>query len=182
MFPFAPSSFAERRRGDWQGQLLADLRSAVRADAGWASRLAQFGTSAEANSVHVAILVEPYLRLLLDGRKTVESRFSNYRRPPYEQVRAGDVLALKQSGGPVVGVCEIAEAWFYRLTPDAVPRLQSRFAAALCAETTAFWRQAAARNYASFLRVKNVLSLRPIPCAKRDRSAWVVLRSPAAKR
>ena len=37
-------------------------------------------------SVHLAILLEPYLQYILDGTKTVESRFSKNRIAPYKMV------------------------------------------------------------------------------------------------
>ena len=47
-------------------------------------------------SVHLAILLEPYLQYILDGTKTVESRFSKNRIAPYNMVEPGDVVLLKK--------------------------------------------------------------------------------------
>src|ERR1700686_1163065 len=68
--------------------------------------------------IHLAVLVEPYLSLILDGKKTIESRFSTNRHAPFEQVQRGDVLILKRSSGPVEGLCTVSDAWFYQLNPD----------------------------------------------------------------
>ena len=43
--------------------------------------------------LHVAVFVEPYLTFVLDGRKTVESRFGVYRNPPYQSIREGDIYS-----------------------------------------------------------------------------------------
>jgi len=64
--------------------------------------------------IHLAVLVEPYLSLILDGKKTIESRFSINRHAPFEQVQRGDVLILKRSSGPIEGLCTVSDAWFYR--------------------------------------------------------------------
>jgi ASC-1-like (ASCH) protein len=50
------------------------------------------------------VFIEPYLQFILDGQKTVESRFSANRSAPYQQVGKGDVVLLKRTGGPVMGV------------------------------------------------------------------------------
>src|SRR5882757_5711201 len=60
------------------------------------------------NGIHLAVFVEPYLSFVLEGKKTVESRFSVNRHAPYEQVRSGDLIVLKKSSGPICGVCRVS--------------------------------------------------------------------------
>ena len=52
---------------------------------------------------HLVILKKPYLEAILSGRKTIESRFTKTKRPPFGQIEAGDRLFLKLSSGPVCG-------------------------------------------------------------------------------
>jgi hypothetical protein len=40
-------------------------------------------------------MVEPYLGYILEGKKTIESRFSKPLIPPYRRVALGDVVLLK---------------------------------------------------------------------------------------
>jgi ASC-1-like (ASCH) protein len=61
-------------------------------------------TGLGSNSLHLAILNEPYLEYILQGKKTIESRFSLTRVPPYKQVSKGDIVFLKQYGDPIVGL------------------------------------------------------------------------------
>ncbi len=51
---------------------------------------------------HLAIFVEPYLGLLLEGKKTIESRWSRHGIAPYGRIAKGDLVYVKKSGGPVV--------------------------------------------------------------------------------
>jgi dephospho-CoA kinase len=126
--------------------------------------------------VHLAVFVEPFLEYVLSGRKTVESRFSAVRFPPYRRVSRGDLVLLKASGGPVVGVCEVGAAWFYRLEPDSWKTIRREFAAALCAENPEFWRMRAQAEFATLMYVARVKRLPPVPWPKRDRRGWVVVR------
>ena len=53
------------------------VRLAISADPFWAERLSGLtGVAAVESSVHLAVCVEPFLGYILDGSKTVESRFS----------------------------------------------------------------------------------------------------------
>ncbi len=99
-------------------------------------------------SLHLAVLVEPYLRFILGGRKTIESRFSVRPTPPYGRVDSGDVVLLKESGGPIVGAFTALSAWDYRLDPDSWAHLRREFAVALCAQD-GFWEERAAAEYAT---------------------------------
>lgn len=128
-------------------------------------------------SVHLAVCVEPFLDLILSGTKTVESRFSAVRFPPYGCVSRGDLVLLKQSGGPVVGVCEIGAAWFYHLDKDSWKTIRREFARALCAQDPDFWRDRASAEFATLMYVSRAKRLTPVNWPKRDRRGWVVVRS-----
>jgi len=50
---------------------------------------------------HIAIMHDGPLDALLDGRKTIESRWSVRRSAPYGRVHSGDTIYFKRSGGLV---------------------------------------------------------------------------------
>jgi hypothetical protein len=129
-----------------------------------------------ARNVHLAIFVEKFLRFLLAGQKTVESRFSIHRHPPFGRVRQGDIVLIKESGGPVVAIAEVSEVWYYEMDADARDVIRARFGKQLCVEPE-FWESKAASCYATLMQFSRVEPLPPIPCSKRDRRGWVVLRS-----
>lgn len=131
-------------------------------------------------SVHLAVFVEPYLDFVLSGKKTVESRFSMVRFPPYGRVARGDLVLLKESGGPVVGVCEIGAAWFYKLDQDSWKTIRHEFSRALCAEDPSFWRNRKSAEFATLMYVARAKRIPPVDWPKRDRRGWVVVRSAIA--
>lgn len=159
--------------------LLTDLSAAVQGDAFWEPYLTRLAEQSVA--LHLAIFVEPYLQYVLDGQKTVESRFATRRFAPYQQVSAGDVLLLKASSGPIVGICEVAQAWFYHLDAESWQFIQRHFTEALCAQDPAFWTDRAHATFATLMRVRHVRRTPRIPYQKRDRRGWVVLRPAAAQ-
>jgi cytidylate kinase len=132
--------------------------------------------SANTPSLHLAVFVEPFLGYILSGKKTVESRFSSVRFPPYGRVSRGDFVLLKASGGPVVGIAEVGAAWFYRLDAESWRTIRRDFAAAICAEDPAFWKSREKAEFATLMYVTRTKRLQPILWPKRDRRGWVVLR------
>jgi hypothetical protein len=154
--------------------LLSHLKASS-AQAGWRDMLDPFDSlGAPDVSLHLAVLVEPYLSFILDGQKTVESRFSIRSIPPYGRVSAGDVVLLKISGGPIVGAFTAAAVWSYELDPASWSELRRDFTDALCAQA-GFWEQRSRAVFATLVRVADVRRLSPLSVPKRDRRAWVVL-------
>lgn len=124
---------------------------------------------------HIAVMREPYLSYVLSGKKTVESRFLQHRRPPYQRVNRGDVLLFKAQSGPIVGTALVGSASHYAIDPDVWRFIQGRFSSALCADEQ-FWEERQNAKYCSLIRVRCTTRIDPILIDKRDRRGWVVLQ------
>src|SRR3569833_1544843 len=115
----------------WTASLLARMDAVLsetqrsRADRALAAAFGKRGT-------HLAVFVEPFLSFLLEGRKTVESRFSVNRCAPYRSVNAGDLVIIKMSGGPIVAIAEVSKVWFYELDEKGLAVIRTRFGRQLC--------------------------------------------------
>lgn len=129
-----------------------------------------------AGQFHLAVFVEPFLSYILDGRKTVESRFSVTRMPPYGRVTSGDLLLLKRSGGPVVGMCRVTQCWTYSLTGSVSEEIRRKFGKAICA-SAAFWNSKRGARYVTLMAIDSTTPLDPVYVYKRDPRAWVVVEN-----
>jgi hypothetical protein len=156
--------------------LLAQVRARVVGDSFWEPYLAQATAGLLPCGLHLGVFVEPFLQYVLDGLKTVESRFSAHRCAPYRQVQAGDVLLLKRSGGGIVGLAQITYTWFYHLDPTSWQTIRTDFTQALCAQDPQFWQDRIHTSFATLMRIQHVCPFAPIPFSKRDRRGWVVLQ------
>ena len=127
-------------------------------------------------SAHVGIFVEPFLTYILEGTKTIESRFSMNECDPYGVVKSGDVVLLKQAAGPVVGLCRVRTVWSYQVDPETLMDLKETFGEAMCANNSEFWVARADAAYATLMQIDNVSALAPFDIEKRDQRGWVVLK------
>jgi hypothetical protein len=173
------------RSSSWQEQSLAAVSSAARSNAFWREYLLDERVSVSRQgapfAVHLAVFNQPYLDLLLEGRKTVESRFSAVRCAPYQRVATGDVLLLKPAGGPIVGLCLVQHVWFYTLDRSSWHDVRRTFARELCAQDTEFWQARTHAQFATLMRVTKPTTIQAVECEKRDRRGWVVLREAPAQ-
>jgi hypothetical protein len=162
--------------------VLATLSEAAARDCGWSQVLRDFALGeVSTGALHLAVFVEPYLAYVLDGRKTVESRFSAHRVPPFGQLQRGDVLLLKRAGGPIVGICRVGGVWFYRLEPNSWSEIRDRFGRQLCVDNDEFWQDRSHASYATLMQLEDVRALDPVEIHKRDRRGWVVLTQRAGQ-
>jgi hypothetical protein len=126
--------------------------------------------------IHLAVLIEPFLGYILQGRKTVESRFSKHCIAPYQRIEKGDLVLLKAAAGPVVGYFTAAWIQCSELDEGSLADVQTRYAQAICADEE-FWRSRAGKRYVTLVGVEEPRALPPIKVAKSDRRGWIVLRS-----
>jgi hypothetical protein len=145
-------------------------------DDAWTDRLQR------ARRLHIAVVHEPYLELLLNGQKTVESRFSRRRIAPWEVAGTDDIVLLKRNAGPVVGVFAIESTNFIERPGDGWGSVRRVYETKLCATDTAFWHHRAESRYASLLGVGDVRPIPPLRLRKRDRRGWVTVNAPPSWR
>lgn len=161
-------TICERRK------ILERLLNCVPTRSAWHCRLLDQIEAEEISvGVHLAIFVEPYLTAVLEGKKTIESRFATTRRPPYNCVDADDYILLKRSGGPVIGLALAKATHFYQLSPTVLTEMRRRFSRQLFAQDDLFWSQRAAKHYATLIELDEAAAIDPLSIDKRDRQGWV---------
>ena len=131
---------------------------------------------------HLAILTQPWLDLILEGKKTIESRFTKIRCAPYGKIDTGDVVYLKESGGPVKGQFTVCEVETYTdLTSEMRHEINRRYHRHIFVDPLfqGFWEKWYASKYATLIHVDNVIAYQnPFSFQKKDAQAWIVLNKP----
>ena len=124
---------------------------------------------------HLAMLHQPYIDRILSGEKTIESRFMNSRQPPYGKIGGSDIMLLKQTSGPVLGIALVKEVLQYGpLKPGGAEEVLSKYKNELCVEKE-FVNLKKNSKYAVLIRLAASVKISPFSIIKRDRRAWVVL-------
>lgn len=158
---------------------LQDFHLTMQGDSFWETHLAnliqQDSTSV---SLHLAILSEPYLSRILAQEKKIESRFSVDRRIPYKRVEENDIILLKKTSGPIVGIGLVSNVFTYdKLDRNKLRTIREDFGQELGIDDQSFWDSQKKSSFATLVRLVHVRSIEAIEVVKRDRRAWVVLQS-----
>jgi ASC-1-like (ASCH) protein len=124
---------------------------------------------------HLVILKKPYLEAILDGRKTIESRFTMTRRAHFGRVLPGDTLFLKESSGPVCGRATVAAVKeFENLTPKRIAQIKQQYNHDI-GGADEYWRSKENCRYGFLVWLNDVELIEPMRIGKKDWRGWVLL-------
>ena len=124
---------------------------------------------------HLVILKESYIKAILQGRKTIESRFYKTRKIPFDNIAAGDILFLKPVSGLVSATaiaCKVTQ--FSNLTAADMLNLKKKYNKYICADDS-YWQAKANSKYACLIHLASAKKIIPARINKKDRRAWVML-------
>jgi len=130
--------------------------------------------------VHVAIVGEKYIRAILEGTKTIESRFSRSRHVPFGRVKEGERVYFKATGGPY-GCTAVVEHVEYLedLDPKEMRSVRRTFGARIGAEPR-YWASKTRSRYGTLIWLRNIeaTEMGPVYAGMRGitvRSGWLTL-------
>lgn len=126
--------------------------------------------------IHVAILKPGYIRDILVGRKTIESRFTKTKQPPFGKIESGERLFLKASGGKFMATAVVGQVQsFQDLAPADIDRIRKRYGKQIGGDDT-YWRSKRDSRYATLIELDEVEPVSVGPQFKPAyMKAWYVL-------
>ena len=137
---------------------------------------------------HLAILSPGWIELILDGSKTIESRFTKVRCAPFRKVHAGDIVYMKESGGLVKGMFTAEKVETFENLTDAqiCDLFYKEYREQIFSSLSALMRRPPEKwltaKHATLIHVRDPVAFDdPLPFPKRDPRAWVVLDAPLHK-
>lgn len=128
--------------------------------------------------MHLGIFTEPYLSLMLNGKKIIESRFSKNKIAPYNQISKNDIVIVKKSGGDITAYFKIKDVIFFDLSKTPIKEIKEKYSKELCVSED-FWKQKAQSNYATLIFIDKIIKVKPFPIHKKGMQTWIVLNKEA---
>lgn len=128
----------------------------------------------KSHNIHLGIFAEPYLTYMLDGKKTIESRFSRNRISPYNNISKEDVVIVKQSSGDILAYFTIKEVLFYDFSKFSIAEVKIKYNKQLCVDEN-FWIAKKNSNYATLIFIDKIVKLEPFHINKKGMQTWIKL-------
>lgn len=123
-------------------------------------------------NMHLGIFTEPYLTYMLEGKKTIESRFSKNKILPYNEISKNDIVIVKKSSGNVVAYFTIKEVLFFNLNEIPINEIKNMYGKELCVEEN-FWLSKKDSNYATLIIIDKIIKLNPFHISKKGMQTWI---------
>lgn len=125
--------------------------------------------------LHLGIFANPYLTYMLDGKKTIESRFSKNKILPYNQISKDDIVIVKKSSGNVVAYFTIKEVLFFNLNETPIDEIKNKYNKQLCVDEN-FWISKSNSNYATLIMIDKIVKLTPFHIDKKGMQTWITFK------
>lgn len=126
---------------------------------------------------HLAIFKGQTGEKILSGEKTMESRFSRRKNPPFGVVASGDLVYIKPSGKDPIGQFRVQKVFFFDgLSENDLNDLQKRYGKEISAEEN-YWEAKKNSKYGTLIFIGEVdpFITSPLKLSKKDLRGWVVL-------
>ncbi len=126
---------------------------------------------------HLAIFSNGLGEMILSGQKTVESRFSKTKMPPFGEVSAGDLVYIKPTGQDLIGQFKVKKVIFYDgMDVTDLKDIQERYGQEIAADKS-FWQKHQGAKFGTLIFIGQTTKFltSPIKITKKDQRGWVVL-------
>lgn len=163
----------------WKDKVFKEVLKSLENEKNWIDIKNKLKSGRNDFGVHVGIFAEPYLTLIIQGKKTIESRFSVNRISPYGRIFTGDIVLVKKAGGPIVGMFVAGEVEFYsRLNANKLKEIDKNFAEQICSTVNPnFWINRSTSKFATLINIDRFIKVEPFTINKSDRMAWSIVQN-----
>ncbi len=122
---------------------------------------------------HIAILRQPFFDMVLSGEKTIESRWSMHKIPPYNKVQVGDTIYLKETGKDVTATAKVKAVKYYELTPELVEEIREKYGKEIGTDKFEDWQATLQKKYCTLIWLANVEKIEPLQVPRSNGAGWI---------
>ncbi|OGE27611.1 hypothetical protein A2867_03860 [Candidatus Daviesbacteria bacterium RIFCSPHIGHO2_01_FULL_40_11] len=126
---------------------------------------------------HLAIFKGKAGDAILSGKKTIESRFSKVKNPPFGVIGSGDLVYIKPSGKDIIGEFRVKKVIFFDSPSlNDLSDLRQRYGSKLAVEGD-YWKKVVNARFGTliFIGDSSRFITSPLKIPKKDLRGWVVL-------
>lgn len=125
---------------------------------------------------HIAILRQPFFNMVLSGEKTIESRWSMHRVAPYNKVKKGDLILLKETGKDVTAKARVGKVEYFELTPQKVEEIRLLYGKQIGTDKFKDWGSTLNKRYCTLIWLKDVERIDALKVPRSNGAGWIVLK------
>ena len=124
---------------------------------------------------HIAILRQPLFDMVLNGTKTIESRWAMHRVAPYNKIKKGDEIWLKETGKDVTAKAIVQNVKFYELTPEIVEQIRKEYGKQIGTDYFEDWQSTLQKRYCTLIWLDKVKKIHPMKVPRSNGAGWICM-------
>lgn len=124
---------------------------------------------------HIAILRQPFFDMVLNGEKTIESRWS-MNKVALQKVNVGDKILLKLTGNPVTATARAKAVKYYELTPELVEQIRLKYGKQIGTDKFEDWSSTLKKKYCTLIWLEDVKIIEPMQVPRSNGAGWIVVK------
>lgn len=124
---------------------------------------------------HIAICVQPFFDLIVSGEKTIESRWSNRKIAPYNKVKKGDIIYLKESGKDVFYMTTVKDYREFELTEEIADQIKREYSNEIKIDLFKNWEECRHKKYLTLIWLNKIEPICQLKVKKSNGAGWLIL-------
>ncbi|MBE6124062.1 MAG: hypothetical protein E7184_00770 [Erysipelotrichaceae bacterium] len=114
--------------------------------------------------------------MVLNGTKTIESRWSMNKIVPFEKIKNDEIIYLKETGKDVSTIAKVDRVEFYCLTESKVKELVDVYGEKIgIDDKEAFYQKNKNKKYGTLIWLKDVKNIESFKVKKSYGSGWLII-------
>ena len=125
---------------------------------------------------HIAVVRQPFYDMVINGEKTIESRWSLNKCAPYKKVDKNDIIYLKLPGKSISAVAEVEKVKFYELNASLAEEIKILYGKEIGIYKFENWKTYKNKKYLTLIWLKNVRKIEPLKIEKKNKAGWTIIK------
>ena len=131
---------------------------------------------------HIAILDKKrkLLQKIISKEKTIESRWYQTKRTPWNNIKSGDIIYFKDCGESITVKAQVSNVLFFDdLNKEKVLSITKKYGKAICLETLEYIDYYIKKKYGILMFLENVKTIKPFNINKSgfgNACAWITIK------
>lgn len=123
---------------------------------------------------HIVILKKWALEKIISLDKIIESRWSINKTTPYQKLKNGDLLYLKETGKEVTHTAVVKDVKYYKLSDDLIKELLFLYGKDIGVDQS-YYLKVKNKKYCTLIWLGEIKNIEPFKVKKSYGSGWLVI-------
>ncbi len=125
---------------------------------------------------HIAIFRGLLFDMVINGTKTIESRWSNKKVAPFNKVQVGDTIFIKKTSCDVVAKTQVKAVKFYNLSHEIAENIKKNYGKEIGIDYFENWENYKNKKYCTLIWLADIIPVKNMKVQNSHGAGWIVVK------